>query len=199
MPLEINRPRTHVRHFDRDPLIARPESLHRLVDRLSSRDVVVGTGRARETPGVFRRLTGSSMTASCLGTFPQPWEISLVETPALAKEAALPSNNRIVCAATIRHGACDRPAYLSLYQISRLDRVIKRHFDLEPNGERAIEIDPRVTSPDQLDLLHRLGFNRLSMGVQDFTPEVQEAINRSQSHALTRNVYAHARAAGFRS
>jgi len=97
------------------------------------------------------------------------------------------------------HWGGGTPTYLSLYQISRLDRVIKRHFDLEPNGERAIEIDPRVTSPDQLDLLHRLGFNRLSMGVQDFTPEVQEAINRSQSHALTRNVNAHARAAGFRS
>src|SRR3954447_20076277 len=94
------------------------------------------------------------------------------------------------------HWGDGTPTYLSLYQISRLDRVIKRHFDLEPNGERALEIDPRVTSPDQLVLLRRLGFTRLSMGARDSAREGGEAIARSQSHALSRSSSGHARAAG---
>ena len=74
-----------------------------------------------------------------------------------------------------------------------------RHFDLEPGAEVAIEVDPRVTSFEQVDLLHRLGFNRLSMGVQDFTPEVQEAVNRVQSEEETRALFEHARTRGFES
>ena len=44
----------------------------------------------------------------------------------------------------------------------------------------AVEVDPRVTTNEHLDVLHDIGFNRLSMGVQDFTPQVQEAVNRVQ-------------------
>ncbi len=72
-----------------------------------------------------------------------------------------------------------------------------RHFTFTPNAELGIEIDPRVTSPAHLKRLSALGFNRLSMGVQDFAPEVQKAINREQSYELTRDLMDEARSAGF--
>lgn len=95
------------------------------------------------------------------------------------------------------HWGGGTPTYLDVDQIRRLDAAIGRHFHLDPNAEKAIEIDPRVTTHAQLDLLRSLGFNRLSMGVQDFTPDVQEAISRRQSEQQTRELYAYARAAGF--
>ena len=95
------------------------------------------------------------------------------------------------------HWGGGTPTYLTLEQIERLHHIIARHFCLSPDAERAIEIDPRVTTCAQLQQLRWLGFNRLSMGVQDFTPEVQEAIRRSQSEAQTRALYAFARQIGF--
>ncbi|HXW07611.1 MAG TPA: oxygen-independent coproporphyrinogen III oxidase [Vicinamibacterales bacterium] len=95
------------------------------------------------------------------------------------------------------HWGGGTPTYLSPAQIARLHETVTRHFEFDPDAERAIEIDPRVTTFEQLDLLRALGFNRLSMGVQDFTPEVQAAINRRQSEAATRRVYEYARAIGF--
>jgi oxygen-independent coproporphyrinogen-3 oxidase len=107
--------------------------------------------------------------------------------------AALGSRRRVVQ----HHWGGGTPTYLSVSQIERLHETIARRFDLDPDGERAIEIDPRVTTPEQLDLLRSLGFNRLSMGVQDFTPEVQGAISRHQSEAVTRRLYEYARSIGF--
>jgi oxygen-independent coproporphyrinogen-3 oxidase len=95
------------------------------------------------------------------------------------------------------HWGGGTPTYLTLAQIERLHRTIARHFDIAENAETAIEIDPRVTTREQLQLLRSLGFNRLSMGVQDFTPEVQQAIGREQSESLTRDVYEYAREIGF--
>ena len=95
------------------------------------------------------------------------------------------------------HWGGGTPTYLTLAQIERLHATIARHFDLDPDAETAIEIDPRVTTREQLQLLRSLGFNRLSMGVQDFTPEVQEAIGRTQSEVLTRELYEYARTIGF--
>jgi oxygen-independent coproporphyrinogen-3 oxidase len=95
------------------------------------------------------------------------------------------------------HWGGGTPTYLSVPQIRELHGVITRHFALEPDAERAIEIDPRVTTHEQLDTLRALGFNRLSMGVQDFTPAVQDAICRHQSEADTRRLYDYARAIGF--
>jgi oxygen-independent coproporphyrinogen-3 oxidase len=109
--------------------------------------------------------------------------------------AALGDRRRLVQ----HHWGGGTPTYLSLEQIERLHQAVTRRFDVDVNAEQAIEIDPRVTSRPQLDLLRRLGFNRLSMGVQDFTPEVQAAINRRQAEAATRNLYDYARAAGFES
>jgi oxygen-independent coproporphyrinogen-3 oxidase len=67
------------------------------------------------------------------------------------------------------------------------------------DAEQAIEVDPRVTTHEQLDVLRRLGFNRLSIGVQDFSPAVQDAIDRHQSEEATRELYAYARSARFQS
>jgi oxygen-independent coproporphyrinogen-3 oxidase len=107
--------------------------------------------------------------------------------------AALGSRRRVVQ----HHWGGGTPTYLTPPQIQRLHDVVSRHFDFDPDAERAIEIDPRVTTREQLVLLRRLGFNRLSMGVQDFTPAVQEAINRHQTEAQTRELYACAREIGF--
>jgi oxygen-independent coproporphyrinogen-3 oxidase len=95
------------------------------------------------------------------------------------------------------HWGGGTPTYLDPAQIRRLDETVRRHFEIDPDAEKAIEIDPRVTTREQLDLLRRLGFNRLSLGVQDFTPEVQEAIGRRQSEALTRELFEYARGIGF--
>ncbi len=107
--------------------------------------------------------------------------------------AALGPRRRIVQ----HHWGGGTPTYLEPSQIQRLHDVVSRHFEFDADAERAIEIDPRVTTRGQLVLLRSLGFNRLSMGVQDFTPDVQEAINRHQTEAQTRELYAHAREIGF--
>ncbi|HYE85622.1 MAG TPA: oxygen-independent coproporphyrinogen III oxidase, partial [Vicinamibacterales bacterium] len=84
-------------------------------------------------------------------------------------------------------------------QLGELYVRIARHFSFTPDAELGIEIDPRVTSFAHLDLLRSLGFNRLSMGVQDFDPKVQEAINRLQGYEMTRALIEHARHLGFAS
>lgn len=95
------------------------------------------------------------------------------------------------------HWGGGTPTYLSVDQIERLHGFIAERFEILPDGEAAIEVDPRVTSPGQLEALRRHGFNRLSMGVQDFTPEVQAAVNRVQSEASTRAIFDEARRLGF--
>jgi oxygen-independent coproporphyrinogen-3 oxidase len=97
------------------------------------------------------------------------------------------------------HWGGGTPTYLSLAQIAALQAAVRSHFDVEEGAEVAIEVDPRVTSVEQLALLRDLGFNRLSLGVQDFTPEVQEAVNRIQSESLTRTLFDAARDLGFES
>ena len=95
------------------------------------------------------------------------------------------------------HWGGGTPTYLSPAQMEELHAVVPRHFDVEPGAEVAIEVDPRVTTFEQIGVLRRLGFNRLSMGVQDFTPEVQQAVNRVQSEEETRALFDHARDRGF--
>ncbi|MBK8480143.1 MAG: oxygen-independent coproporphyrinogen III oxidase [Proteobacteria bacterium] len=90
------------------------------------------------------------------------------------------------------------PTWLDLRQLERLWQLIGARFSVVDGAELALEVDPRVTSPEQLELLRRCGFTRVSMGVQDFTPEVQEAIGRHQSVALTEALYRAARALGYR-
>ncbi|BCL75462.1 coproporphyrinogen-III oxidase [Jeongeupia sp. HS-3] len=91
------------------------------------------------------------------------------------------------------------PTFLSDVQFERLMTAIRARFELEPQGEFSIEIDPRKVSVQTVQLLARLGLNRMSVGVQDFDPAVQQAVNRVQSEAETRAVIDAARASGFRS
>jgi oxygen-independent coproporphyrinogen-3 oxidase len=95
------------------------------------------------------------------------------------------------------HWGGGTPTYLTLEQMAELQRRVRRHFHIETDAEVAIEVDPRVTTREQLDLLRRLGFNRISVGVQDFTPEVQAAVNRNQTEAETRQLYEQCRELGF--
>jgi oxygen-independent coproporphyrinogen-3 oxidase len=91
------------------------------------------------------------------------------------------------------------PTFLDEKQLTSLWSEITARFVVAPDAEVAIEIDPVVTRPEQLALLGKFGFNRISMGVQDFEPVVQRAVNRVQSVEETAAAIAHARAAGFRS
>ncbi|HEX2342837.1 MAG TPA: oxygen-independent coproporphyrinogen III oxidase [Vicinamibacterales bacterium] len=97
------------------------------------------------------------------------------------------------------HWGGGTPTYFEPAQLADLFAAISRHFDLDPRGEIAIEVDPRATTLEHVDTLRSLGFNRLSLGVQDFTERVQEAINRRQPEAHTRGLFSYAREAGFES
>jgi oxygen-independent coproporphyrinogen-3 oxidase len=89
------------------------------------------------------------------------------------------------------------PTYLAPEELDGILRSFTSHFELLPGAELAIEVDPRVTSREQVDLLASWGFNRISMGVQDFTREVQEAVNRVQSEEETVALADYAREKGF--
>lgn len=93
------------------------------------------------------------------------------------------------------------PTYLSDAQMGELMAHLRQCFDFadDVSGEYAIEIDPRTVSPQRIDSLRVQGFNRLSLGVQDFEPDVQRAVNRLQPAAQTLAIIAAARDAGFRS
>ena len=97
------------------------------------------------------------------------------------------------------HWGGGTPTYLANDEIQNLFDHIRSRFDLGPGAEIGIEIDPRATTPEQCDLLHRLGFNRLSLGIQDFDPRVQQAVNRIQPYGMTRSIYDHCRSLGFES
>lgn len=89
------------------------------------------------------------------------------------------------------------PTYLAPAELEELFQAVMRRFTFAPGVELAIEVDPRFTTRAHLATLARLGFNRLSLGVQDFTPEVQAAIGRGQTFEETRTLVAAARELGF--
>jgi oxygen-independent coproporphyrinogen-3 oxidase len=95
------------------------------------------------------------------------------------------------------HWGGGTPTYYLPAQIEDLFEHITRYFALQEDAEIAIEIDPRVTTVEHLETLARLGFNRLSLGVQDFTSAVQAAIGRGQTFAQTAGLLRSARAMGF--
>jgi oxygen-independent coproporphyrinogen III oxidase len=99
------------------------------------------------------------------------------------------------------HWGGGTPTFLSLNEMSTLMAATREHFALRPDteGEYSIEIDPREASAQTIAHLRSLGFNRLSLGVQDFDPVVQQAINRVQPLELTVDVMNAARANGFES
>jgi oxygen-independent coproporphyrinogen-3 oxidase len=97
------------------------------------------------------------------------------------------------------HWGGGTPTFLSDELMRKLMDATRQHFKLVENGEYSIEIDPRKVSDQTVVLLSELGFNRISLGVQDFDPHVQRAVNRIQSEAETLQVIRAARANGFKS
>jgi oxygen-independent coproporphyrinogen III oxidase len=91
------------------------------------------------------------------------------------------------------------PTYFSPAQLERLWKDIAPHLRFADDAEIGIEVDPRVTTREHLAVLRQLGFNRLSMGIQDFRPEVQQAINRIQPYDVTAELINAARQLGFAS
>jgi len=89
------------------------------------------------------------------------------------------------------------PTYLTPDQIERLMAAIAEHFPLAQDAEVGIEVDPRVTTREHVAAIARAGFNRISMGVQDFNPEVQEEIHRVQPYEMTRDLIAWCREDGI--
>ncbi len=113
----------------------------------------------------------------------------------IAKRADL-FKERIV---TQMHWGGGTPTFLANDEITRLITSIKQHFNFAQNAELSIEIDPREISPQTIDHLAKLGFNRLSMGIQDFNREIQNLINREQDENLIRSLITQARKNNFRS
>ena len=97
------------------------------------------------------------------------------------------------------HWGGGTPTFLSADEMTLLMRVLRDNFTFDHDAELSIEIDPRTVTDAKIALLAELGFNRMSLGVQDFDPDVQKAVNRIQSEAETRAVLDAARAIGFRS
>ena len=120
----------------------------------------------------------------------------------LAKEMAM------VCASmgaqkkipvTQLHWGGGTPTFLSHEEMIELMQHTREHFDLLPGGEYSIEIDPRRVIEGDIALLAELGFNRISLGVQDFNLEVQQAVHRVQTIEETQAVMDWSRKYGFKS
>jgi oxygen-independent coproporphyrinogen-3 oxidase len=89
------------------------------------------------------------------------------------------------------------PTFLRPEQLRRLWRALTRYFRIAPDAEVAVEIDPRVTTREHLEVLRGLSFNRVSLGVQDFAEAVQRAVNRLQPFALVERLVGWCRELGF--
>lgn len=97
------------------------------------------------------------------------------------------------------HWGGGSPTFLSPDEIRRLGDIIHRHFSFSDNLEAGVEIDPRRLTRDHIVALREIGFNRASLGVQDFDPVVQEAVHRIQPREMTQQVLAWVRELGFSS
>ncbi|MGD8711750.1 MAG: oxygen-independent coproporphyrinogen III oxidase [Thiohalophilus sp.] len=99
------------------------------------------------------------------------------------------------------HWGGGTPTFISHDEMRELMDKTRKHFNLldDDSGEYSIEIDPREADSTTIGLLRELGFNRISLGVQDFDPAVQKAVNRIQSEQQTTEVIQSARNSGFKS
>jgi oxygen-independent coproporphyrinogen III oxidase len=118
---------------------------------------------------------------------------------ALAKEVALVAARlpRRRTASQLHWGG-GTPTFLDERQLERCHAIVAEHFQFTTDAEKAVEIDPAITTKSQVTLLARLGFNRISMGVQDFDAKVQEVVGRIQGERETAELVQHARDRGFR-
>jgi len=99
------------------------------------------------------------------------------------------------------HWGGGTPTFLSIEEMTELMAATREHFTLRPDeeGEYSIEIDPRTATANTIHELRKLGFNRVSIGVQDFDPTVQRAVNRLQPPSMTMTAIQAAREAKFHS
>ncbi|MDE1463940.1 oxygen-independent coproporphyrinogen III oxidase [Spartinivicinus poritis] len=99
------------------------------------------------------------------------------------------------------HWGGGTPTFLTHEQTAQLFKLLEQHFQLvdDIDGDYSIEIDPREADWPTMGLLRSLGFNRISLGIQDFNPVVQKAVNRVQSEAETEAIFEAARALLFKS
>ena len=99
------------------------------------------------------------------------------------------------------HWGGGTPTFISHQEIETLMSVTRQHFKMhdDDSGEYSIELDPREVTDETLGLLRKVGFNRVSLGVQDFDAQVQKAVNRIQSEEKTLAVINEARQLGFKS
>lgn len=95
------------------------------------------------------------------------------------------------------HWGGGTPNYLSNAEVERTLAMFRGAFDVAPEAEISLEVDPRIATPEQVAFLRSAGFNRISLGVQDFEESVQVAIGRKQGRERTLNVYQGCRDAGF--
>lgn len=137
--------------------------------------------------GCNSRITcNQTIGAKYVDTLLQEWD-------SYRRELQLPRPMRVA----EMHLGGGTPTFLSASELDRLISGILVHVERTPDAEYSIESDPRVTEKDQLEVLYRLGFRRLSLGIQDFDPRVQVAVNRIQSEEQVRLVTETARAIGF--
>jgi oxygen-independent coproporphyrinogen-3 oxidase len=106
---------------------------------------------------------------------------------------------RVPRVVTQLHWGGGTPTWLTPDEATRLHRTLTGVFPLREGAEVSIEVDPRSTTPEHVAALAECGFNRISMGVQDFDPTVQEAVRRIQPAAMTAQLVERARKAGFES
>ena len=117
----------------------------------------------------------------------------------LAREAdlLLSSVDRARPVSQLHYGG-GTPTFLTPEEVRRLGVTLSERFHFAPDAEKSIELDPRTATQDHLDALAEFGFNRASLGVQDFAPEVQAAVNRVQPYAQTAELLAELRKRGYR-
>lgn len=104
--------------------------------------------------------------------------------------------NRIV---TQLHFGGGTPTFLTSSQLETLMLQLRTHFQFDPKAEISIEIDPRTIEVERIAQLAQMGFNRLSLGIQDFNPEIQKLINRVQDETKIERLFQQARKNHFES
>ena len=112
------------------------------------------------------------------------------------KERSTLFTNRV---ATQVHWGGGTPTYLTEAQSARLMQMLRDNFNIAYNAEISIEMDPREIELSMLEHLRNIGFNRISMGVQDFNKDVQKAVNREQDETFVNALLMRARELGFQS
>ncbi|HRC54404.1 MAG TPA: oxygen-independent coproporphyrinogen III oxidase [Kofleriaceae bacterium] len=133
-------------------------------------NVVISRDRKKATPYIDTLATEAVMLAKALGKVPPITELCL---------------------------GGGSPNFLSPADLQRLLSALERYLPLEPDARRSVELDPRDSTVEQLQVFREHGFQSLSVGVQDFHPAVQEAIHRHQSAEQTAQLIAAARERGW--